>query len=911
MLFIIGALLFSCSVENKKKDEGFIVNTTKPYTYWWWMGNAIDTANIAYNLEMMNTAGVGGVHIIPIYGVKGEEDKFLEYLSPEWIDMVKYTFKKAANMGMEVDMTLGTGWCFGGSWVDEKNGIMSARIDKIENCHSGMTIDLTSTTNHPIDTVLYVLAEYTNGSREDFTSFVSNQKIKIPDKHPQSTLYVLRMFGPMTRTKRAAPGAEGPMLNPLSASAFKAYVKPYDDAFQGRLGDYISSIYHDSYEYYSAKWSPELFDKFETNRGYKLQEFLPELQDKGITDLSRRVIADYRQTIFELHQDYIQAVKDWAGKNKATFRNQSHGSPTNWLDVYSIADIPETESFGSSSFKIPGFDRDSNYISIQNVPNSDVYKFASSAAHVSGKPLVSCETHTWLREHFREALSHCKPELDKLFVSGINHVYYHGTAYSPKEAAWPGWLFYASTNFAPSNSQYAHFHAQNKYIENCQRILQSAKPDNEIAVYFPFQDILHTSNVDKDILLNITVHNPEAWFYNTEFHKTLLQLRETGFGYDYISDTQLQVSHSEGGGLKTLNHTFKTLIVPRCTYIPLKTFQKLTGLIKEGVHVIFLEDLPQEYSGRSTDQNAVVLMNQLKREIRNSGLPNIRILGKDKLSIQLAEWGNRQEKMAMLELDFIRTRDENGSIYFISNLNSGEDINSYISIGTNSKDYIFYDPMTGDQGFAEVRNENNENAVLFQLKQGESIFLFAGEVKSKVRKWEYSGQMKDRLSIPGPWYLEFLEGGPALPEPARIAKLESWTTLPDTMSTYFSGVARYSTEFNLEDFAPEDKYKVVFDKVKESVLIRLNGHEVITLFAHPFEADISRFLKNGKNHLELEVANLPANRIRYLDEQEVNWQIFYDINFVNINYKKFDASRWKPVESGLIGNVSIVRYEKS
>ena len=118
--------------------------------------------------------------------------------------------------------------------------------------------------------------------------------------------------------------------------------------------------------------SPELFGKFEANRGYKLQEFLPELQDKGTTDLSRRVIADYRLTVSELHRDYIQAVKDWAVKNNVTFRNQTHWSPTNWLDVYAIADIPETESFGSSPFKIPGFDRDSNYISIQNVPNSDV-----------------------------------------------------------------------------------------------------------------------------------------------------------------------------------------------------------------------------------------------------------------------------------------------------------------------------------------------------------------------------------------------------------------------------------------------------------------------------------------------------------------------------------------------------------
>lgn len=182
------------------------------------------------------------------------------------------------------------------------------------------------------------------------------------------------MFGPITMVKRAAPGAEGPMLNPFSVSAFNDYVKLYDDVFEGNLGKYISSIYHDSYEYYNAKWSVELLDKFWSNRGYKLQEFLPELQDKGKTDLSRRVIADYRQTVFELHSDYIQAVKDWTGKNNITFRNQAHGGPTNWLDVYAIADIPETESFGSSLFKIPKLDRDTNYIKIKEIPNSDVYK---------------------------------------------------------------------------------------------------------------------------------------------------------------------------------------------------------------------------------------------------------------------------------------------------------------------------------------------------------------------------------------------------------------------------------------------------------------------------------------------------------------------------------------------------------
>ena len=83
------------------------------------------------------------------------------------------------------------------------------------------------------------------------------------------------------------------------------------------------------------------------------------------------------------------------------------------------------------------------------------------------------------------------------------------------------------------------------------------------------------------------------------------------------------------------------------------------------------------------------------------------------------------------------------------------------------------------------------------------------------------------------------------------------------------------------------------------------------MFSHPFETDISKFLKDGENHIEFEVANLSANRIRYLDKQKVNWKKFYNINFASIKYGDFDASKWEPVESGLIGNVSIICYERT
>ena len=57
------------------------------------------------------------MEITPIYGVKGREEHYLEFLSPEWMDMLKTCVSEADRFGMGVDMNLGTGWPFGGPQI--------------------------------------------------------------------------------------------------------------------------------------------------------------------------------------------------------------------------------------------------------------------------------------------------------------------------------------------------------------------------------------------------------------------------------------------------------------------------------------------------------------------------------------------------------------------------------------------------------------------------------------------------------------------------------------------------------------------------------------------------------------------------------------------------------------------------
>jgi hypothetical protein len=118
--------------------------------------------------------------------------------------------------------------------------------------------------------------------------------------------------------------------------------------------------YHDSFEYHSD-WTVELPAAFKAARGYDLQEHYPAFFARagtGPRDHQARLKADYRQTMAELHLAAMQRWTRWANERGMVTRNQAHGSPSNILDVYAAADIPETEMFGAPEFAVRGFRRD-------------------------------------------------------------------------------------------------------------------------------------------------------------------------------------------------------------------------------------------------------------------------------------------------------------------------------------------------------------------------------------------------------------------------------------------------------------------------------------------------------------------------------------------------------------------------
>src|SRR5580698_7949887 len=106
-----------------------LTSQNKPWLWWWWPGSAVDPANIANQLQTFQDAGLGGVQVIPIYGIHGGEADYINFLSPQWMQMLNDTITDAHRLGMGADMALETGWCFGGPTIskDEANALVVKR----------------------------------------------------------------------------------------------------------------------------------------------------------------------------------------------------------------------------------------------------------------------------------------------------------------------------------------------------------------------------------------------------------------------------------------------------------------------------------------------------------------------------------------------------------------------------------------------------------------------------------------------------------------------------------------------------------------------------------------------------------------------------------------------------------------
>jgi hypothetical protein len=944
----------------------------RPWTRWWWQGSAVNPTDLTRNLEAYQRVGLGGVEVTPIYGVFGTEAEFIPYLSPKWVSMLEHTLTESKRLGLGVDMATGTGWPFGGPNVGDDDAakyvawkrwtlrggerlrdtvaytptMLIRSVSRRPANELGVRDPIATTPDlqlKALDQVRFakplplvaVMAYSKTGDVVDVTRSVTPMHtLDWAAPAGEWTIYAVFQGWHGKQVERAAPGGEGNVIDHFSRQAITDYLRRFDDAFAGR-DVRVHSFFNDSYEVDDAfgegDWTPRLFDEFKARRGYDLRRHLPALFDGGTSDTGRRVLSDYRQTISDLVLDgFTKPWAEWAHARGSLVRDQAHGSPSNILDLYAAVDVPETE--GTELTRL---------------------KFATSAAHVAGKHLASAEAATWLTEHFVTKLTDVRAALDNFFLAGVNHVVYHGTAYSPASEPWPGRLFYAAVEFNPQNSWWRDFAELNAYAARVQSFMQSGQPDNDVLLYFPIFDRFaerprargrqaagsgfampgqapsggFTSqgfSAEGQTATLLDHFDAIPPYDSSAFRTAADRMIARGYMYDYVSDKQLTQTRVEGGRVVSSGDArYRVVLVPASRFIPVETMEQLVRLARAGATVAFLDGLPEDVAGlndlqarRARLAAAKGAFSMVSAERVGTSVERKRVgagtvlVGQD-VDALLAAAGARREPAVDMGVKLVRRRERDGATYFIVNT-SGKTVDGWVPLATTARSAAVYAAMHASSGMGRVRSTANGVEVYLQFPASASRIVRTYDRDVPGASWAYVERAGDPVPVTGKWSLEFVTGGPTLPARVADAPLGSWTDLPGDEVKNFSGTARYTIELP-RPAAPTGTtaWRLDLGTIHESARVVLNGRELGTFIGPWYRVDVPADAWRDRNVLEVEVSNLMANRIADLDRRGVPWKKFYNVNFpprlaANRGSEgMFSAASWAPLPSGLAGPVTL------
>jgi len=268
----------------------------------------------------------------------------------------------------------------------------------------------------------------------------------------------------------------------------------------------------------------------------------------------------------------------------------------------------------------------------------------------------------------------------------------------------------------------------------------------------------------------------------------------------------------------------------------------------------------------------------------------------------LAAAGIVRETLTDSSLRFVRRSVDGARTYYVVNKGDAA-FRGWAPLASKGATAALLDPMTGTVSLAATRAHDAQLDVFLELEPGATVCVrVLPAVPAHVARHAYWRSEDKPNAMVGEWQVQFIAGGPELPHPYATTKLGSWTAQGGDAMKRFAGTARYTLTFD----APAGATDVLLSlgDVAQSARVRLNGHDCGTLVAAPFEIVLTDVHPSG-NVLELEVTSVAANRIRDLDRRGVQWKTFRDINFVDLDYKPFDASQWPLRDVGLLGPVTV------
>ena len=215
----------------------------KPGSRWWWLGSAVDRENLRVNMEEYASRGIGALEITPIYGVQGNEANNIDFLSPQWMEMLRFVEEEGKRLGIQIDMNFGTGWPFGGPTtpLEEATCKVTWKSDTLDVTSRGEKIRLDVRIpgqDEAYSTLQRVLAypvkgrEGKHGRCVNLTAQVKDGTLEWSPRKGRWLVLSQYCERTLADVKRAAPGGEGLVIDHFDPVAVAHYIQRFEDAFE-------------------------------------------------------------------------------------------------------------------------------------------------------------------------------------------------------------------------------------------------------------------------------------------------------------------------------------------------------------------------------------------------------------------------------------------------------------------------------------------------------------------------------------------------------------------------------------------------------------------------------------------------------------------------------------------------------
>jgi hypothetical protein len=874
---------------------------------WWWFGPAVTKPELEREMRAMKDAGIGGFEIQPVYPLALDDPATglhnLPFLSDPFLDALRFSAAKARDLGLRLDLTLGSGWPFGGPEVTVAEAAGKLRVERVRVKADETRLAVPNLSAGETLLAVFVArlqAEILETASLREITDVSGGAIRLPvglGPPHEALFFIASRTGMMV--KRPAVGGEGFVLDHYDRAAVDRYLRSVGDrllqAFDGKPP---FAIFCDSLEVFGSNWTADFPEEFQKRRGYDLRPHLPALvADMGPQTTGVR--RDWGKTLTELLDErFLAPVQEWARRNGTRFRVQGYGVPPATLSSNAHADLSEGEGWPWKTLSAT--------------------RWASSANHLLGRPVTSSETWTWLHSpSFRATPLDMKAEADLHFLQGVNQLIGHGWPYTPPDTPYPGWRFYAAGAFDDKNPWWTVMPDLSLYLQRLSFLLRQGQPVNDVAVYLPNDDAWPVF-VGGGVRYMI-----EA--LGERLGKDIVpRVLEAGFGLDFVDgDVIDRLGRVERGVLVIGSSRYRALVLPGVERIPVGTYRKLEAFARGGGILIATRRTPGGAPGFLATEALNEEVRALSKRLFEAPHAAAQLAEDEKALSGVLVRALRPDLVlapAVTEIGFVHRRTPDADVYFLANT-SNRSQRTTATFRVDQAQAESWDPIRGATRPASTRPSPGASSVEIELPPyGSQVLVFSkGAVAAPPVKMARS--LAAPLDLSAGWRVTFT------PDQAPVAmdSLRSWTDDPATR--YFSGVATYEKTMEVPEGMLEKGLEVWLDfgeatplepqgtrfqawleaPVREAALVSVNGRGAGSVWCPPYALDVTALLRPGANSLRVEVANVAINHMA--------GRALPDYRLLNLRYgvrfEAQDMDKVQPVASGLRGPIRLVQRDRA